>query len=92
MARKQKDLSKEYGQEAAMRKQVKSALMAVANGALFLVVSVVVNLIASNAQTEQLRANNALNQYRNASKGLTYSVQSYAVTGNQVYYDDYMEE
>ena len=92
MARKKKDLSKEYGQEAAMIKQVKSALMAVANGALFLVVSVVVNLIASNAQTEQLRANNALNQYRNASKGLTYSVQSYAVTGNQVYYDDYMEE
>jgi len=92
MARKQKDLSKEYGQEAAMRKQVKSAIMAVANGALFLVVSVVVNLIASNAQTEQLRANNALNQYRNASKGLTYSVQSYAVTGNKTYYDAYMRE
>lgn len=62
MASKQKKLSNEYGQEASMKKHVKNALMAVANGALFLVVSVVVNLIASNAQTEQVRANNALNQ------------------------------
>lgn len=92
MASKAKELSKEYGQEAAMRKHVKNAIMAVANGAVFLVVLVVVNLLASNAQAEQLKANNALNQYRNASKSLTYSVQSYAVTGNQVYYDAYMEE
>lgn len=34
----------------------------------------------------------ALNQYRLGSKTLTYSVQSYAVTGDQKYYDAYMKE
>ena len=33
-----------------------------------------------------------LNQYRIGSKALTYSVQAYAVTGNEKYYNDYMKE
>ncbi|MCM1264001.1 MAG: methyl-accepting chemotaxis protein, partial [Butyrivibrio sp.] len=34
----------------------------------------------------------ALNMYRTASKTLTYNIQSYAVTGEQKYYDDYIKE
>ena len=33
-----------------------------------------------------------LNQYRLGSKTLTAAVQSYAVTGDQTYYDNYMKE
>ena len=33
-----------------------------------------------------------LNQYRLGSKALTTAVQSYAVTGDRIYYEDYMRE
>lgn len=80
------------GQGEALTMRVRRTLMAVAGGAFFLLVSIVVNLLSSNAQTEQLKATEALNQYRNGSKILTYSVQSYAVTADKGYYDDYMKE
>jgi methyl-accepting chemotaxis protein len=42
--------------------------------------------------TSELEAVRALNQYRLGSKTLTYAVQSYAVSGDSKYYDDYMNE
>ena len=92
MADKRKRLIKDKGQGAALRRLVKHAIMTVATGVIFLVLTIGVNLISSNAQSEQLNATKALNQYRNGSKSLTYSVQSYAVTGNKSYYDAYMKE
>ena len=41
---------------------------------------------------EELETTTYLNQYRIASKTLTYAVQAYAATGEQNYYDDYMKE
>ncbi len=41
---------------------------------------------------EQLESTMYLNQYRLGSKALTTAVQSYAVTGDRIYYDDYMRE
>ena len=48
--------------------------------------------IVSTVQSDQLEITMALNQYRNGSKTLTSEVQSYAVTGNQIYCDNYMKE
>ncbi len=92
MADKKNRLIKDKGQGAALRRLVKHAIMTVITGIVFLILTIAVNLVSSNAQSEQLNATKALNQYRNASKRLTYSVQSYAVTGNKSYYDDYMRE
>ena len=92
MADKRNRLIKDKGQGAALRRLVKHAILTVATGVIFLVLTITVNLISSNAQSEQLNATKALNQYRNGSKSLTYSVQSYAVTGNKSYYDAYMKE
>lgn len=92
MADKRNRLIKDKGQGAALRRLVKHAILTVATGVIFLVLTIGVNLISSNAQSEQLNATKALNQYRNGSKSLTYSVQSYAVTGNKSYYDAYMKE
>ncbi len=92
MADKRNRLIKDKGQGAALRRLVKHAILTVATGVIFLVLTIAVNLISSNAQSEQLNATKALNQYRNGSKSLTYSVQSYAVTGNKSYYDAYMKE
>lgn len=41
---------------------------------------------------QELETTTFLNQYRLGSKALTYAVQTYAVTGNKEYYDDYMRE
>lgn len=80
------------GQGETLTMRVKRTLFAVIIGAFFLLISIIVNLFSSNAQTEQLKATEALSQYRNGSKILTYSVQSYAVTADKGYYDDYMKE
>ncbi|MDE6616775.1 MAG: methyl-accepting chemotaxis protein, partial [Lachnospiraceae bacterium] len=92
MADKKNRLIKDKGQGVALRRLVKHAIMTVITGIIFLILTVAVNLVSSNAQSEQLNATKALNQYRNGSKSLTYSVQSYAVTGNKSYYNDYMKE
>ena len=46
----------------------------------------------SSIQRSQLDVTMALNQYRLGSKTLTYAVQSYAVTGDKQYYNNYMKE
>jgi len=79
-------------QSYQLRQLVKKALLSVGTGMALLVVSVVALLLLSSARGGQVDAIMALNQYRLASKTLTYSVQSYAVTGDQKYYDSYMQE
>lgn len=92
MANEKNSLTKDSGQGAALRRLVKHALLTVVTGVALLVLTILVNVISSSVQSEQLNATKALNQYRNGSKTLTYSVQSYAVTGNKTYYDAYMKE
>ena len=50
------------------------------------------NMYLSRINSQQLEATMYLNQYRLGSKTLTAAVQSYAVTGDQTYYDNYMKE
>lgn len=71
---------------------VKNAIISVALGVLMVVVTMVFSYILSGTQSEQLETAIALNQYRLGSKNLTAAVQSYAVTGDTKYYDQYMAE
>ena len=80
------------GQAAQLEKLVKQAFIAVGLGIVLLIISMAANFMMSSVQSEQLEVTMALNQYKNGSKTLTSEVQSYAVTGNQVYYDNYMNE
>jgi methyl-accepting chemotaxis protein len=50
------------------------------------------NIYSQSVNSAQVDAALALNQYRLGSKALTYAVQSYAVSGDSKYYDDYMNE
>lgn len=79
-------------QEAKLKQRVRRSFAAVGGGAVLLFLSVLSNIFLSVAQEGQLEATMALNQYRLGSKSLTYAVQSYAVTGEQKYYDNYMKE
>ena len=61
-------------------------------GVALLALSIAITFSMSGAQDAQLQVTMALNQYRDGSKALTSAVQSYAVTGNSLYYDQYMNE
>ena len=57
-----------------------------------LLLSVSTMFVMTRVTDEELETTTLLNQYRLGSKALTYAVQTYAVTGKQKYYDDYMRE
>ena len=82
----------QVGQAAELNKLVKQAFRAVIIGVVLLASSIAITFSMSGAQEAQLQVTMALNQYREGSKALTSAVQSYAVTGNSLYYDQYMEE
>lgn len=61
-------------------------------GGLFLVLTIFSNNYLKKALSDQNALTYYTNQYRLASKTLTYAVQSYAATGEQKYLDDYEKE
>lgn len=80
------------GQAAQLKKVVNSTYRFVGLGILFLVIFVCLNTWLMRMNSQQLESTMYLNQYRLGSKTLTSEVQSYAVTGQQGYYDNYMQE
>ncbi len=61
-------------------------------GVVLMLSTVVTSIMVSAVKTQQLTVTMALDQYRLGSKTLTAAVQSYAVTGDSQYYDEYMTE
>lgn len=80
------------GQATALNKVIKESFFAVAVGVILLVVFSVTNLMLTMISAEQLETTMYLNQYRLGSKTLTSEVQSFAVTGDTQYYNNYMNE
>lgn len=75
-----------------LKRIVKQSTIAVVIGAVLLLFSIGTNIWVTRVTDEELETTTYLNQYRLASKALTYAVQAYAATGEQQYYDDYMRE
>lgn len=92
MGKKEKVVSEKRSQAVQLKRLVRQAVLSVGIGAVLLLGFIVFNIGMSRIHNAQLNATVALNQYRVASKMLTYDIQSYAVTGEQGYYDDYMKE
>lgn len=80
------------GQAAQLNKIIKGIYRAVATGTTLLLVFTAVNFLNLYVSSDQLETTMYLNQYRLGSKTLTAEVQSYAVTGDKQYYDNYMYE
>ena len=80
------------GQAAQLNKIVKDTYRVVGLGIILLVVFTVINITVSIANADQLESVMYLNQYRIGSKTLTAEVQSYTVTGNELYYNNYFKE
>lgn len=79
-------------QTALLKRLVRQAFISVGAGVVLLVGFIAFNIAMSAMHTSQLNTTVALNQYRIGSKTLTHEVQSYAVTGNEIYYNGYMKE
>lgn len=92
MGDKENRVPEKKSQAAQLKKLVKQALLSVAAGGVLLIGFIGFNMGLSSIRTAQINTTVALNQYRIASKTLTYDIQSYAVTGEQKYYDGYMQE
>ncbi len=92
MGKKENNVSGKKSQAVQLKRLVHQALISVAVGVVLLIGFIIFNLGMSSIQTAQINTTVALNQYRTASKTLTYDIQSYAVTGDQGYYDGYMKE
>ena len=89
---KQDKQQNNMGQAAQLNKIVKDTYRVVGLGIILLVIFTGANIWLSMVNAEQLESTMLLNQYRLGSKNLTSEVQSYAVTGNEVYYNNYYKE
>lgn len=80
------------GQEAHLRKLMGQAIKVIAVGVFWLIMCILSSLLVNIDKDAQIGVTNALNQYRTASRTLTLSIQSYAVTGDEQYLNAYNTE
>lgn len=80
------------GQEERLNKLVKKNIVIAIITVIGLIFLMVINVMVVKSYNRQIEVTNALNQYRLGSKELTYAIQSYAVSGDKIYYDNYMKE
>ena len=87
-----KKQSKVTSQSAMLQQNTRSTYRILIISIVMLILFIGSNMYLSRSNSQQLEATMYLNQYRLGSKTLTAAVQSYAVTGDQTYYDNYMKE
>ena len=98
MAKKEKKLEMDNGldkklsQEARLKDLTKKMYVVVGTAVIFLLAFIYLTSYSRKTAAEQLETTMFLNQYRTGSKNLTTAVQSYAVTGDEKYYQNYMDE
>lgn len=83
---------KPVSQKAQLAQIRKRNMIILTIGVVVIILSIVASTLSSMAKDQQLTVTMALDQYRLGSKALTSAVQSYAVTGDKQYYEDYMTE
>lgn len=79
-------------QSVQLKKIVQDTYRVVIIGVILLMLFTGANVCVFMVNSERLESTMFLNQYRLGSKALTSNIQSYAVTGEKMYYDAYMKE
>ena len=82
----------QMGQAARMKALVKETIIVVIVGVVLLITSMVSNFLMANDLRNQVDITKALEEYRIASKEFTVNAQSYVVTGDEHFYEAYMQE
>ena len=83
---------KPVSQKAQLEQVRKNSIMTLIIGTVIMAIMLLASISNGVVKREQLAVTMALDQYRMGSKALTSAVQSYAVTGDKVYKEDYMNE
>jgi methyl-accepting chemotaxis protein len=92
MGENAKGKSKNHSQEKRLKELVTRGELSIVIGVVLLILFTASSIYSQTINNAQVNAVLALNQYRLGSKALTYAVQSYAVSGDTKFYDDYMNE
>lgn len=79
-------------QSAQLKKDIKKVYLLLVLAIVSLLAFIAISIFNTGMLNEKTETTTFLNQYRFGSKALTAAVQSYAVTGDQSFYDDYMRE
>ena len=87
-----KGIDKRLSQEARLKSLTKRMYLIVGVSVVMLLAFIYLTTYSRTSSAEQLETTMYLNQYRIGSKNLTSAVQSYAATGDQDYYNNYMKE
>lgn len=82
----------QVGQAAKMKALTKETLIVAIISGILLIASTVSNFIMSSDLRNQVDITKALEEYRLASKEFTVDAQSYVVTGEEHFYEAYMQE
>lgn len=82
----------QMGQAARMDALVKETIVVVIVGVVLLITSMVSNFLMSSTLRTQVDTTKALEQYKIISKTFTIDAQTYVITGDEHYYDAYIEE
>ena len=90
--RKQAKAVRAVSQSEQLKKIVKDTYRIVAAGIALFVGFIITIVMLALVYAEQLETTMLLNQYRDATKTLTNNVRSYAVTGQESYYNAYLKE
>ncbi|MBR4982117.1 MAG: methyl-accepting chemotaxis protein [Lachnospiraceae bacterium] len=85
-------LDKKLSQEARLKALTQRMYVIVGVAVVMLLAFIFLTTYSRNSSAEQLETTMFLNQYRTGSKNLTTAVQSYAATGDETYYNNYMKE
>ena len=80
------------GQAARMKALVRETIVVVIVGVVLLITSMISNFLMANDLRNQVDITKALEEYRLASKEFTVDAQSYVVTGEEYFYEAYMQE
>ena len=80
------------GQAARMGALVKETIIVVIIGVVLLITSTISNFLIADDLRNQVEITKALEEYRLASKEFTVDSQSYVVTGDEHFYEAYMQE
>lgn len=82
----------QMGQAARMKALVKETIIVVIIGVVLLITSMVSNFLMADDLRNQVDITKALEEYRLTSKEFTVDAQSYVVTGEEHFYEAYMQE
>lgn len=92
MKKKQTEAVQAISQSAQLKKIINETYRLVAAGIVLLVAFVGAIAALIYVYSQQLETTMLLNQYRDASRMLAINVRSYAVTGQESYYNAYLKE